>query len=177
MNASREPRTEVDRRYGEPDAGPTTWADTRQVLERAELYWLTTLRPDGRPHVAPLIGVWHEGGLHFCTGGDERKARNLEHTSRVAVTTGTNTWAEGVDVVVEGDATPVRDDAALRTLAAAWEAKYGDVWHFDVVDGAFEAPGGETGTALVFRVEPTTVFAFAKSPHSQTRHRFSAVRD
>ena len=88
------------------------------------------------------------------------------------MTTGTNTWADGIDVVVEGEATRVADDRALGELAAAWESKYGSDWHFDVVDGAFVAPGGETGSALVFRVQPATVFAFGKSPHSQTRHRF-----
>jgi general stress protein 26 len=142
------------------------------VLEDAELYWITTVRPSGRPHVTPLIGVWQDGAMHICTGGDERKALNLEHNKQVVVTTGTNTWAAGLDVVLEGDAAVVRDEARLVPLAAAWEAKYGSDWHFDVVDGAFAAPGGETGTALVFRIEPTTVFAFAKSPHSQTRHRF-----
>ena len=172
MTTTTEPRTDVDVRYGEPDAGPTTWTDTRRILETAELFWLTTVRPDGRPHVTPLIAVWHDGGLHFCTGDHERKARNLEQHRAVVLTTGTNTWADGLDVVVEGDAQRVGDDETLRALAAAWEAKYGSDWHFDVVDGAFASPGGETGTASVYRVAPTTVFAFGKSPHSQTRHQF-----
>jgi general stress protein 26 len=172
MSTSTEPQTEVDTRYGEPDAGPTSWVDTLGVLESAELFWLTTVRPDGQPHVTPLIAVWHDGALHFCTGGHERKARNLEHNRGVVLTTGSNSWADGLDVVVEGAAEHVRDDDTLRALAAAWEAKYGSDWHFDVVDGAFASPGGATGTAIVFRVAPTTVFAFGKSPHSQTRHRF-----
>ena len=172
MTTNSEPRTDVDVRYGEPDAGPTPWTETRRILENAELYWLTTVRPDGRPHATPLIGVWHDGAMHFCTGGHERKAMNLEHNRNVVLTTGTNIWAAGLDVVVEGEATVVRDDDRLVALAKAWEEKYGSDWHFDVVDGAFASPGGETGTALVFRVKPSTVFAFGKSPHSQTRHRF-----
>ena len=172
MTTTAEPRTELDIRYGDPDASATSWADTRRILGDAELYWITTVRPDGRPHVTPLIGVWHDGAMHFCTGDHERKALNLEQNRNVVLTTGTNTWADGLDVIVEGEAAAVRDEAQLAALAAAWEAKYGSDWHFDVIDGAFVSPGGETGSAIVFRVEPTTVFAFGKSPHSQTAHRF-----
>lgn len=45
------------------------------MLDRAELYWLTTVRPDGRPHVTPLIGVALDAAAHFCTGLREHKAR------------------------------------------------------------------------------------------------------
>ena len=56
--------------------------DVAHVLERAELYWLTTVRADGRPHVTPLIAVTADGAVHFCTGLREQKARNLEHSAR-----------------------------------------------------------------------------------------------
>ena len=103
-------------------------------------------------------------------GLDEQKGRNLEHNDRVAVTTGDNAWASGIDVVVEGAAVRVSDDETLRRLAAAWEAKYGSVWHFDVADGMFRHSDG--GGAAVFRVEPAKVLAFAKDPHGQTTYRF-----
>ena len=95
-------------------------------LEQAEQYWLTTVRIDGRPHVTPLIGVAEDAAMHFCTELREQKARNLEHNSQVALTTGTNTWARGLDVVVEGAAVPVTDRDALQRLADGYEAKYGN---------------------------------------------------
>jgi nitroimidazol reductase NimA-like FMN-containing flavoprotein (pyridoxamine 5'-phosphate oxidase superfamily) len=165
-----EPKTEIDVRYGDPEAQAIPWDEGRELLEQAELYWLTTIRPEGRPHVAPLIGVWDDGAFHFCTGEEERKYRNLASNAEVAVTTGGNAWARGTDVVVEGQAVPVRDERELQRLAAAWEDKYGEVWHFDVADGAFAAEGH---SAVVFRVEPRKVFGFGKSPHSQTRWTFS----
>jgi nitroimidazol reductase NimA-like FMN-containing flavoprotein (pyridoxamine 5'-phosphate oxidase superfamily) len=165
-----EPKTEIDVRYGDPEAEAIPWGQGRELLEQAELYWLTTVRPEGRPHVVPLIGVWDDGAFHFCTGDEERKYRNLESNPEVAVTTGGNAWAEGTDVVVEGQAVAVRDEPELQRLAAAWEAKYGEVWHFDVADGAFTAEGR---SAVVFRVEPRKVLGFGKSPHSQTRWTFS----
>ncbi|HST38652.1 MAG TPA: pyridoxamine 5'-phosphate oxidase family protein, partial [Conexibacter sp.] len=73
-----DPTPEFDDRFSEPAAGPTPWAQTAAVIERAELYWLSTVRTDGRPHVTPLIGVVADGAPHFCTGLEEQKARNLE---------------------------------------------------------------------------------------------------
>ena len=165
-------KPELDQRFSDPQAGPTPWEDAAAVLERAELYWLATVRADGRPHVTPLIGVVHEGAVHFCTGLAEQKGRNLEHNPQVALTTGTNTWAKGLDVVVEGTAVRVTGRDALQPLADAYEAKYGSDWHFDAGDEAFLH--GEHGEheAAVFRIEPAKVLAFAKDPHAQTRYRF-----
>jgi general stress protein 26 len=165
-----EPTAEqFDPRFSDPDAGATRWADAARVLDDAELYWLTTVRADGRPHVTPLIGVAQDGAVHFCTGLREQKARNLEHSPRVALTTGNNTWAQGLDVVVEGTAQRVVDHDTLQRLADAYEAKYGSVWHFDVGDGVFVT--GEDAAA-VFRIEPSKVLAFAKEPHAQTSYCF-----
>jgi general stress protein 26 len=164
------PTTTLDERFGEPGVAPTDWAAVQAALEAAELYWITTVRADGRPHVTPLIGVWTDGAMYFCTGADEQKAVNLRTNAQVALTTGANTWADGLDVVVEGAAERVTDEAALTDLARAWEDKYGAVWHFDVRDGAFHA--GDGGVALVFRVPPAKVIGFGKSPHNQTRFTF-----
>ena len=160
----------IDTRFSDPSAEPTPWARTAAVLEHAELYWLTTVRADGRPHVTPLIGLAVDGTVFFCTGLREQKARNLEHSAQVAITTGTNTWAQGLDVVVEGTAVRITANEELQRLADAYEAKYGDAWHFDVADGGF---GDGELAAAVFRIEPAKVLAFAKDPHAQTTYRFS----
>jgi general stress protein 26 len=160
----------IDQRFSDPEAGPTDWSDAKQALESAELYWLTTVRADGRPHVTPLIGVEHDGAMHFCTGLREQKAHNLEHNDRVALTTGTNTWAQGLDVVLEGSAVRVVDQDALQRVADAYVAKYGEVWRFEVGNGAF---GSGEREAAVFRIEADKVLAFAKDPHAQTTFRFA----
>jgi hypothetical protein len=43
-------------------------------------------------------------------------------------TTGTNTWAGGLDIVVEGAAVRVTDHLTLSALAEAYEMKYGSEW-------------------------------------------------
>jgi hypothetical protein len=163
------PVTDLDARYSGPDAKPTDWQQTRAELADAELYWLSTVRPDGRPHTTPLIAVLVDDVVYVTTGAEERKARNLARNPSVVVTTGRNALREGLDIVVEGEAVRATDEALLSRVAAAFETKYGAEWHFDVRDGAFHHEGG---TALVFAVAPTTVFGFAKGPYAQTRYRF-----
>ena len=146
------------------------------------MYWLSTVRPEGRPHVTPLIAVWLDGALYFCTGEDERKAKNLLQNKQVAVTTGCNALTEGLDIVVEGDAVAVSDDAKLRRIADQYVSKYGEGWRFAVHDGAFYHETGSvreehTSRAVVFEVAPTTVFGFSKgfgdgAAYGQTRWRF-----
>lgn len=120
-----EPTGELDARYSSPDAAPTAWADARRRLEEAEVCWLSTVRPDGRLHVTPLLAVWVDGALWFCTGAAERKAANLRADPHCALTTGCNDLRSGLDVVVEGEAVVVGDDARLRPVADAYLAKYG----------------------------------------------------
>ncbi|GAA4212426.1 pyridoxamine 5'-phosphate oxidase family protein [Actinocatenispora rupis] len=167
----QEPPGVLDARYSAPDATAADWAQARERLSQAELYWLTTVRPDGRPHVTPLIGVWLDGALHVCTGAHEQKARNIAADPRCAVTTGTNTLNSGYDVVVEGVARRVVDDAELARIAAAYHDKYGEDWSFTARDGQLHHAGG--GAAVAFRIAPETAYGFGKSTPSHTRWTFT----
>ena len=170
----KEPTVELEPHFSSEGATPTAWAEGRRHLEEAEVYWLATVRPDGRPHVTPVLSVWLEDTLYFCTGPEERKARNLVQNPHCALTTGCNALDGGLDVVVEGEAAKVDDDAGLRRVAEAYLSKYGNDWHFAVRDGAFfHSEAGEGGEAWVYEVAPKKVFGFGKGePFSQTRWRF-----
>jgi general stress protein 26 len=165
-----EPATELDARFSDPDAVATGWDETRRVLETAELFWISTVRADGRPHVTPLVAVWLEEALYFTTGANEQKAVNLSRNAHVILITGCNQWESGLDVVVEGDAVQITDDDLLERLADAWATKWDGRWQYEARNGEFHHGSG--GTALVFSVTPVKVFAFAKGTFSQTRHRF-----
>ena len=164
-----EPTTEQDIRFGDPESPPTPWADVRRLLEAAELFWVSTVRGDGRPHVTPLPAVWSDDRLHFCTGPTEQKAVNIAGNPHVVLTTGSNQWKHGLDVVVEGVAVRVDDDSRLRELADLWRTKYQGDWDFAVEEGMFHHDDG--GSAVVFEVAPTKVLAFAKGQFAQTRYR------
>jgi len=170
------PLTEIDSRYSDPDAVATDWSTTQQRLESAELCWICTVRADGRPHVTPLVAVWLDRTLYFCTGEEEQKWINLRGNQHVALLTGNSTWDEGLDIVVEGDAVRVTDPELLRRLADAWTTKWDGRWHYGVGDGCFlhQHEAGDEGEAQVYGVTPSKVLAFAKGSFSHTRHKFPA---
>ncbi len=165
-----EPATNLDTRFSEPGSPATAWADTAQILEDAQLFWITTVRAEGRPHVSPLVAVWLDDTLYFSTGGTEQKAFNLRTNPNVVLTTGCNSWDRGLDVVVEGPAVQVTDGTLLARLAVAWSAKWDGRWRYEVHDGLFHHPGG--GDALVYAVHPDKVMTFGKGTFTHTTHRF-----
>ena len=165
------PMSELDERFSDPGASPTSWADVRQALESAETSWVTTVRAEGRPHVTPLVAVWLDDALYFCTGPNEQKAVYLRGNQNVVLTTGCNTWDKGLDVLVEGTAERITDEAKLDQLAEAWTTKWDGRWHFEVGNGAFQHEGG-SGEAYVFEVVPAKIFSFAKETFAATRHTF-----
>jgi predicted pyridoxine 5'-phosphate oxidase superfamily flavin-nucleotide-binding protein len=79
------PRTTIDTRFSDPEATATPWSETRRVLETAELFWITTVRADGRPHVTPLVAVWLDDAIHFSTGETEQKAMKLRVNRHVVL--------------------------------------------------------------------------------------------
>jgi nitroimidazol reductase NimA-like FMN-containing flavoprotein (pyridoxamine 5'-phosphate oxidase superfamily) len=169
MSTMCTPVTQIDPRFSDPDAAVTEWSETLRVIESAELFWICTVRADGRPHMTPLVAVWLDDALHFCTGAAEQKNVNLGANPHVILTTGCNSWDEGLDVVVEGDAVRVTDSARLRRLADTWTAKWDGRWQFEAAGDCFRHDGHE---ALVYAVKPAKVLAFAKGSFSHTRHVF-----
>jgi general stress protein 26 len=165
---ANEPTPELHEGFSEPGASAVAWAEVVPVLRDSEIFWLSTVRGDGRPHVTPIPTVWRDERLHFCTGTEEQKTKNLNQDPRCILTTGSSALHGGIDVVVEGTAVRRTGADDLQALAALWKTKLD--WDFLVGDGTF---GDEDGrTAWVYSLEPTKVLAFSKGPYSQTRFRF-----
>jgi nitroimidazol reductase NimA-like FMN-containing flavoprotein (pyridoxamine 5'-phosphate oxidase superfamily) len=144
-----------------------SWADVRTRVADAGDFLLATTDPDGRPHVVPVLAVWHEGTVCVVTFRESRKARNLVRNDGCAVTVP----GPDVDVVLEGTARLVRDEARLRTIADLFPGKY-PWWHPFVRDGEFYDPA-DSDPRHVYAVEPARVFAFGKEDgFSATRWRF-----
>jgi nitroimidazol reductase NimA-like FMN-containing flavoprotein (pyridoxamine 5'-phosphate oxidase superfamily) len=163
-----EPTGELDARFSAPDAVATPWSVVDDVLRESQIFWLATIAAGPRPHITPLMAVWDGEAIYFCTGPSEQKARNLEREQHCSLTTGGSSLTDGLDIVVNGRATPLTDDARLRVIAAEYEDKYGSDWSYSVADGAFVGDGGRT---LVFRVGSPVIYAFAKGEFAQTRFR------
>ena len=167
------PTTTLDPRYSDPTAVAVGWDETQKLLETAELFWICTVRRDGRPHVTPLVAVWVHGAIYIHTGAEEQKFANLRTNPHVVLITGCNQWDHGVDVVVEGDAVQVTDPAVLGRLTEAWAGKWDGRWRLAVRDGGFHNIDENNFASEVFAVAPTKIYAHAKGdPFGQTRYRF-----
>ena len=166
-----DPVSELDPRFSDAGAGATSWDETQGRLEEAQLSWISTVRADGRPHVTPLVAVWHDGAAYFTTGPSEQKAVNLSQNPLVVLTTGCDDWGQGLDVMIEGRAERVTNAGLLRRLAELWAEKWEGQWQFEPRDEGFFHEGG--GESLVYEVVPTKILAFGKGPFTHTRHVFA----
>jgi nitroimidazol reductase NimA-like FMN-containing flavoprotein (pyridoxamine 5'-phosphate oxidase superfamily) len=170
----QDPITTIDLTHsGSPDNVATPWEETRRVLEAAEVFWLSTVRADGRPHVTPVAAAWLDGILYFGTGSIAQKLKNLRGNPHVALTTGSNHLATGFDVVVEGDAAPVTDDPAVHERFYQQQATlWGEGWPIQL-QGGILWDESTSEPLLLFAVTPTKIFASTRGDHwSQTRYQF-----
>ena len=138
-----------------------------EVTDSASRFWIGTTRPDGRPHLAAVGITWDGGRFYLVTGAGTQKGRNLAHDPRCVVSVA----APGVDIVAEGEAKIIRDDAELQRIATLY-----DDWGPQVRDGAFwhefSAPSAGPPPWDVYEITPTTVYAVASGePHGATRWR------
>jgi nitroimidazol reductase NimA-like FMN-containing flavoprotein (pyridoxamine 5'-phosphate oxidase superfamily) len=141
-----------------------------QTTGGAGTYWLATVRPDGRPHLVPVLAIWVDGALHFVASPTSRKAKNLASNAHCVIATG----SDGLDLVVEGEAAKVTDEAMLHRVADVYMSKH--EWPVTVRDGAFYGEGAPTAGPPpyeVYEVAPTTAFGLATDESfSPTRWRF-----
>ncbi len=49
-----EPAIELHEGFSEPRGAARPWAEEIDILTGSEMFWLSTVRRDGRPHVTPL---------------------------------------------------------------------------------------------------------------------------
>jgi PPOX class probable F420-dependent enzyme len=96
------------------------WAWARRRLVRAHNYWLSTTRPDGRPHAMPIWGLWLDETFLFSTARRSRKGRNLSRRPQAVV----HLESGDQTVILEGRVREVRDPALLARYARAYHAKY-----------------------------------------------------
>src|SRR5690349_8290621 len=95
MATQTSPKTTIDPNFGDEGQKATPWPEAVEALKRAENYLLTTVRPDGRPHQTPLIAVWLDDAMYFCTAPEERKAQNIAHNPHVLLSIASQKWDQG----------------------------------------------------------------------------------
>jgi hypothetical protein len=131
--------------------------------------WLATTDPDGRPHLAGVGALWHDGRFYVVSGPGTRKSRNLAENRRCAISVSLPT----IDLVIEGSARRVTDDATLERLAQrfrdqGWEATVDG----DAFTAPYSAPSAGPPPWYLYEIEPETAYGVTtKEPYGAMRWR------
>ncbi|HMK28063.1 MAG TPA: pyridoxamine 5'-phosphate oxidase family protein [Terriglobales bacterium] len=131
---------------------PWNWAAER--LSNARNYFISTVRPDGWPHVMIVWGLWMDNAFYFSTGRKSRKGRNLAGNPRCVVCP--EDAREGV--ILEGTAEEVTDPEARTEFTEAYYAKY-----------QWDIPKNEP----VFAVRPRVVFGLIEKEFTTSATRWT----
>jgi Pyridoxamine 5'-phosphate oxidase len=162
--------TNLDR-YGYPELA---WSRARDRLATPPTvdvpFFLGTSRPDGRPHSAGIGALWYDGDVYIVSGPGTRKSRNLAENPACTISMS----LEGIDLVLEGEATRVTDRQTLEVVAGLYRAQG---WPAEVEGEAFTAPYSAPSAGPppwdLYRFTFHTVFGIATAePYGATRWRF-----
>ena len=136
----------------------------------ARTTWLSTVSADGQPHTTGVGALWLDDRFYFTSGPKTRKSRDLAGNPNSVISVA----LADLDLVVEGTATKVTDEATLERLAEAFRAQG---WPATVKDGAltaeYSAPSAGPPPWYLYEMTPKTAFGVAtKPPFGATRWRF-----
>jgi hypothetical protein len=154
-------------------AEPIPWSralDQLQDDSARRTTWLATAGADGRPHVAGVGALWLDGKFYFTSGAGTKKSRDLTANPNCVVSVA----LPNLDLVVEGAATKVTDEATLQRVAERYTAQG---WPAQVEDGALTAPYSAPSAGpppwYLYVVTPNTAFGVAtEEPYGAMRWRF-----
>lgn len=98
------------------------WSKINNWLLAFRSIWVSTTRPDGRPHAVPVWYVWENRALYFISARRLQKSKNLAHQPWIVVHAG-----DGDDVIIlEGVAEIVTDRLELEHIDSLYRMKYVD---------------------------------------------------
>ncbi len=156
---------------------PIPWSRPRQLLEaggetkgHGGAWSLATARPDGRPHATGVGALWVDDKVFFTSGSRTRKSRDLAKNPRCVL----SVTLDGLDLVIEGTAVKVTDDATLQLIAKRYATQG---WPAKAENGAltaeYNAPSAGRPPWELWVVKPVTAFGVATAePFGATRWRF-----
>lgn len=135
------------------------WSDIRPTLETTKVYWIATVRPDGKPHAIPIWGAWVGDVYYFEGGTDTRWGRNLLANTAMAV----HLEQGNLAIMIEGQHEVVDlDEATCRKVIDQFATKY----------APYKPEERCTGW---YSMRPTTAFAWQAFPGDATKFRFSSL--
>jgi len=122
MNTPKISRPKLPKGYAD---NPVSYVDWEWVLEKmtvSENYWLSSVRPDGRPHVVPRWGAFIDNKLYYDGSPETIHSRNIMKNPHVTLN-----LEDGYKVVIiEGISKPADKPTPefAKILAEAISKKY-----------------------------------------------------
>ena len=102
--------------------GHIPWSKIDIWLQGFRSIWISTTRPDGRPHAVPVWFIWEGESVYFATDKNSQKVKNLAAQPSIIVHAG-----DGDDVIIiEGKAGVITDPATTAQINERYMQKYVD---------------------------------------------------
>lgn len=138
---------------------PWDWVSNK--LSASRNYWIASTRQNGKPHVAPVWGLFYEEILYFATNEKSLKAQNLSENPNIVVhlESGDDT------VIIEGVSNPIQDKDLLKKLSIAYGQKY----------ESYQPPPDFGPGTIVYSIKAQTVLAWKESDFINTATRWVFV--
>ena len=156
--------------------GPIPWSRPLAQLDAlvtgpGTSVWLSTTRPDGRPHSAGVGAIWLDGRFYVVSGPGTQKSRNLAANPNAALCV---SLAE-IDLIVEGTAARVTDAATLARLAQRYNEQGWPVRaEGDAFVADYSAPSAGPPPWYLYEITPSTVYGvLSEAPGGATRWRMN----
>ena len=151
--------------YGVPLGEDTLlqWTTVEAQLMKERIYWVCTVRPDGRPHAVPLWGAWYNERFYFDGSPETRHVRNL--IANPAVSVHLESGEEVVIIEGQGKAVgkPARDVA--EGLYQIYKSKYMGYPGYEPTPEMWDEGG-------LYEIVPQRVLAWSNFPSDATRWVF-----
>jgi hypothetical protein len=143
--------------YGVPkgEDGLLTWDWVMARVTTPKNYWVSTVKPDGKPHAVPVWGVWLDGTFYHGGGDDTVKARNLRQNPHLVM----HLESGSEVVIIEGVTEILTKDTIDPALARRIDDEY--VKKYDMEHGL-----------PVWRLKMEKVLAWGDYPTTVTRWLF-----
>jgi hypothetical protein len=125
----------------DPKADPVL-AKLFEKFAQAQACWFSSVRADGRAHLAPIWHVWHEGRIYVVTPATSVRGRNITRNKAVSLS-----LPDPMNVlIIEGRARSAPE--ARAAIQPLFQSKYG--WDIR----------GDTAYGMVIEVTPAKVIAW-----------------
>ncbi len=138
----------------QPAAPPAPLDNLLLLFATAPAIWYSSVRPDGRAHLAPIWHVWDGHAAYVVTQATAVRARNLAHNRSVSLA-----LPDAINpFIIEGNAAIAPD--AVETIQPLFQSKY----DWDIrTDAEYDC---------IIRVTPTKAMAWGS--HGEGRWHYDA---